>query len=256
MIITLAQVIVFLLIFSRLVGVIAFAPFFSDRRIIFSIKIAFLFWLSGLLIFIVPVPPLVPEKFIIVFMAVIVEFAIGVAIGFAADLLLSGIEFAGGLMDTQAGLSVASLLDPSSGINAALFQQFLKWTVVILFLLVDGHHMILSAAVNSFTILPIANPVNIAEGAWFLVSLGKDIFQVAVILAAPILLVIFIVDFSFGILNRVAEQINVFQLGFQIKPTVALIIFLAITPSLIGAIMRLMNVVMENLMHLLGVLKV
>ncbi len=256
MIITLEHIVVFLLIFARLAGVITLAPFFSDRRIMFSIKVALLFWLAGLLIFIVPLPAVTPEKLIIVFMATMIEFTIGVAIGFVADLLLSGIEFAGGLMDTQAGLSVASLLDPSSGINAALFQQFLKWIVLILFILLDGHHMILSATVNSFNILPIANPVNISDGAWYLVSLGKDIFQVAVILSAPILLVIFIVDFSFGILNRVAEQINVFQLGFQIKPIVALIIFLGIIPSLMGIIINLVEVVIENVLHLLGVLKI
>ena len=57
-------------------------------------------------------------------------------------------------------------------------------------------------------------------------------FEIGLKLASPIILVIFLVDFSFGILNKVAEQINIFQLGFQLKPTVSIIIFLGIAPGL------------------------
>jgi flagellar biosynthetic protein FliR len=252
MVITFDQVIVFFLVFARFAGVFTFAPFLSDRRIMVSAKVALLFWLSGMFIFSVPLPDGLPSALDIVFLSIMAEFMIGVAIGFTADLLLTGIEFAGGLMDAQAGLSVATLLDPSSGINAALFQQFLKWVVVLLFIILNGHHMILSAVASSFKLLPIASPIAFTKGAWFLISLGKDIFEVAVILAAPIILVVFIIDFSFGILNRVAEQINVFQLGFQIKPIISLVIFLGITPSLMTVISDLIEVVLKNILILFG----
>jgi flagellar biosynthetic protein FliR len=255
LIITFEQVIIFLLILSRFTGMMALAPFFSEKGLPVIIKVALLFWVSGLLIFIVPLPEVVPNELMLILIAVAMEFAVGAAIGFTADLLIAGVEFAGGLMDTQAGLSVAASLDPSSGINAAIFQKFLRRTVILLFLILDGHHMVLAVVVNSFHILPVAHPVNISKGALFLVSLGTDIFRAAVILSAPIILVIFVVDFSFGVLNRVAEQINVFQLGFQVKPLIGLIIFLAISPGLVSAIMGLIESVMENLVHLMGVLK-
>ncbi len=254
MVITLEQIIIFILILSRCTGMVIFAPVFSAKEINFVIRVALIIWVSGLLIFIVPLPSVIPTGSMMILVTLLIEFAIGAAIGFTADLLISGVEFAGGIMDTQAGLSVAAVLDPSSGINAAIFQQFLRKVVVLLFIILDGHHMVLSAIVNSFYLLPVASPVNMPEGALFLVSLGTDLFKLGVILSAPIILVIFIVDFSFGILNRVAEQINVFQLGFQIKPSIALIVFLAITPGLVSVISGLMESVMENLAHLMGAL--
>ena len=71
-------------------------------------------------------------------------------------------------------------------------------------------------------------------------------------LAAPIILVIFIVDFSFGILNKVAEQVNVFQLGFQVKPSVAIIIFLGISPNFGTILVDIIETVMDYLVTLLG----
>jgi len=252
MIVTFDQILVFVFVLSRLVGVFSLAPFFSNRQIFSLSKVALLIWMAGLLIFVLPLPVSMPQGSLSILIVLVMEFILGVAIGFTADLLISGIEFAGALMDTQAGLSVASLLDPSTGANAALFQLFLKWVSLLLFVMLDGHHMVLSAVTNSFQVLPIASPVNMSEGAWFLVSLGKDIFKVAVMLSAPILLVVFIVDFAFGMLNRVAEQINVFQLGFQLKPSVALIIFLAISPGMVNSIQGLIESVMENLVTLMG----
>ena len=63
---------------------------------------------------------------------------------------------------------------------------------------------------------------------------------------------IFIVDFSFGILNKVAEQVNVFQLGFQVKPTVAVIIFLGISPNFGSVLVEVIETVMDYLVNLLG----
>ena len=73
-------------------------------------------------------------------------------------------------------------------------------------------------------------------------------------MAAPIILVIFLVDFCFGILNKVAEQINVFQLGFQIKPIVSVLIFLGITPGVVFVVIRILEQIMDNIIKVLGLL--
>ena len=80
------------------------------------------------------------------------------------------------------------------------------------------------------------------------------LFKIGLNLAAPIILVIFIVDFSFGILNKVAEQINVFQLGFQIKPLVSAFIFLGITPGLVFIVIRVLETIMDHTIKVLGIM--
>ncbi len=252
MAITLDQIVVFFLVFSRFIGMIGTAPFFSDKQIMSMAKLALVFWTSGLLIFVVPLPETISQSPLSFVLLLVLEFLVGAFIGFTANLMVTALELAGALMDTQAGLSVASLLDPSTGRNAALFELFLKWVAIVIFIQVDGHHMVLSALNSSFTLLPVGVPVDFTLGSQYVLSLGTHLFLTGVKISAPILLVIFIVDFAFGVLNRVAEQINVFQLGFQIKPMVSIVIFLGIAPSLVQVILKLMEDVMASLVLLMA----
>jgi len=88
------------------------------------------------------------------------------------------------------------------------------------------------------------------------VSTGADIFMIGVQISAPIMLVVFMIDFGFGMLNKVAEQVNVFQLGFQIKPIVSLTVFLATVPGVMSAVYRIMDLLTGRLMKLLFYLAV
>lgn len=250
MIITFPQIMTFFLIVARFAGLMLTAPILSDKRIFMLAKISFVFWFAGLAIFVVPLPAHLPTTGITYVLATVVELFLGAMIGFIADILVTGIEFAGSLMDTQAGLSVSSMLDPGSGKQITLFSALLKWVSLMIFLAIDGHHMILTALYESFRLLPIGSPINLAEGCRHLFGLGTYIFFIGVQLAAPILLIVFLIDFGFGILNKVAEQINVFQLGFQIKPSACLFIFFAITPGLTGSIYRIMEGITEHLLKL------
>ena len=252
MIITFYQLSVFFLIFSRFSGMILIAPFFTLKSIFSLGKVGLTFWISSLVMFVVPLPQELPNNMMSYMFAVLIELAVGLIIGFTANMIMTAIEFAGTLMDTQAGLSSASVLDPTSGKNAALLELFMKYISILLFLLMNGHHMVLSAVFESFSIIPIGKAVDFTRGAEFIVTMGKELFLIGLRIASPIILVIFIVDFSFGILNKVAEQINVFQLGFQVKPSVSIIVFLGVSPGIGLLIMRILEMVMEYMVRLLG----
>ena len=246
----------FFLVFARIVGMFLTAPVFNQKDIFLLAKVILIFWFSVVLIHHVPMAKHPPDSAFTFVLAAIVEVLIGVLIGFTADILVTGIELAGSLMDTQAGLSVASVLDPSSGRTITLMSLMLKRTAFVIFLLIDGHHFVLSAVTQSFRLLPIGAPVNLGLGALEVVKAGTYIFFLAVQLSAPIILVVFIIDFGFGVLNRVAEQINVFQLGFQVKPTISLLIFMATAPGIVHSIVRIMESVTEQLLKVFHALQV
>ena len=111
--------------------------------------------------------------------------------------------------------------------------------------------MVLTTLVKSFEILPIGMTLHFTKASKMIVELGGELFKIGLIVSAPILLVIFIVDFAFGLLNKIAEQINVFQLGFQIKPSVSLLVFLAITPGLANTIYKIMEKLTEKTFEIL-----
>ena len=255
MIITLSQVGAFFLILARLAGLITNAPFFNRKQVFAMSKVAIIFWMGSLMIFVVPLPKTLPDSAMIYFFALVTEFMVGALLGVVADLILIAVEFGGAIMDTQAGLAVSALLNPTTGRTSTLISLMLEWTSIILFLQVDGHHMVLAAVNKSFTLLPIASPINFADAGLYFAELGTQLFAVALQLAAPILLVVFLIDFSFGMLSRVAPQVNVFQLGFQLKPTISLFIFLAIVPSILNSVVRLITMISEHTMKILFLLQ-
>ncbi|MFC1770774.1 flagellar biosynthetic protein FliR [Candidatus Margulisiibacteriota bacterium] len=251
MIITYTEVLVFFLIVARIMGLMLYAPIFANKSIFSLSKLPLVLWCPMLIIFSVPLATKLPETGVAYALAVFLEILLGAIIGFATDLLITGIEMAGTLMDTQAGLSVAALLDPSTGRQITIFSHMLKWVAVMIFFLMDGHHIVLSAFFQSYKVLPVGAPFNLSEGALYIVKQGTYLFYLAVQLASPILLVVFLVDFGFGMLNKVAQQVNVFQLGFQLKPSVSLIIFFAIIPGLSDNILRILRQVTDIIMRLL-----
>ncbi len=233
MIVSQEQIVTFFLIFVRIIAVLLLTPGFSGKQIFASGKIAFIFWLSLLLIFVVPLPIKLPGSPLLFFFAIIVEFLIGAMLGFITQLLIVGIEFGGSLMDTQAGLSVASLLDPSTGQTTSILSRLLREIAVLVFLIINGHHVVLGAMVQSFKAIPITSNFNIFEASKFITEVSVDLFIAGVQISAPILLVVFLIDFGFGLLSRVAPQVNVFQLGFQVKPIISIFVLLTILPGMV-----------------------
>jgi flagellar biosynthesis protein FliR len=251
MIISQDQVIIFFLIFARIIAVLLLSPGFSGKEIFSSGKIAFVFWVSLLLIFVVPLPLSVPGSPLLFFLALIVEFIIGALLGFITQLVITGIEFGGSLMDTQAGLSVASLLDPSTGQTTSILSKLLRLIAVLVFFIINGHHIILGTIVQSFKVLPVTSKLNIFKASRFVTEISVDIFLSALQISAPILLVVFLIDFGFGLLSKVAPQVNVFQLGFQIKPIISVLVLISIIPGMVEIVLYFLQKAAGDLLKVL-----
>ncbi|MBT6119866.1 flagellar biosynthetic protein FliR [bacterium] len=251
MVFTLTQLTAFFLVFGRLAGMVTVAPFFNKKQVFAMSKVTLIFWASTLLVFLVPLPITPPDTLITFVLALVVEVLIGVTIGFVSEAILVAIEFGGSLMDTQAGLSVASLLNPLTGRTSTLISLLLEWTSIMMFLQINGHHMVIAMVHKSFSLIPIGVIPNFSLAGKYIANLGTDLFGLALQLSVPILLIVFLVDFSFGMLSRVAPQVNVFQLGFQLKPTISLIIFLAIAPGMIQSIFIMLEDLTEHTIRVL-----
>jgi flagellar biosynthetic protein FliR len=255
MIVSQEQIIIFFLIFARIIAVLLLTPGFSGKEIFSSGKISFVIWLIFLLIFTIPLPVELPSTPLLFFLSLIVEFIIGSMIGFTTQLLIIGIELGGSLMDTQAGLSVASLLDPSTGQTTSILSRLLRQIAVLVFFLINGHHVVLGSIVQSFRAIPLTAKLNIFQASGYIVQISVDIFTAAVQIAAPILLVVFLIDFGFGLLSRVAPQVNVFQLGFQLKPIICLVVMVSVVPGMIDVIYTFLEKSASDLLRILYLIR-
>ena len=257
MIIPLDVIMVFFLILARITGIFIQAPVLSARSLPAFGKTALVIWISFILLYVVPLNQSLPTTMIGFVLALVLEAAVGYAIGFISNVLFLAVQSAGELMDTQMGLSVASALDPVFGAQISVIGRTTFMLALTVFLIFDGHHMILAALNQSFTVLPAGRVPNFASPDLMLqfISLGSSLWLTAVKLAAPIILLIFLTDFAFGIVSRVAPQVNVFQLGFQLKPVVGLFGISLIAPFLIRYMAKLIEVIGEELIKFLQFIK-
>ncbi|KAF0133330.1 MAG: flagellar biosynthetic protein FliR [Candidatus Saganbacteria bacterium] len=256
MIITLPQIEVFLLILARISGLFSTAPLFSARSIPSLGKTAIIIWITALMWFVIPVSNF-PSSTISFFLAVLTEATLGIILGFAVNIIFIAVQAAGELIDLQMGLSVAQSFDPIFGANISIVGRFILTMALTLFVIFNGHHMLLSIIHQSFRLIPLGGSINITSPKFLseIISLGTILWSIAIQLAGPIILIIFLSDFAFGIVSRVAPQVNVFMLGFQVKPALGLVGILFILPIMTKYIGGLLAVMAEEALKILGALR-
>jgi flagellar biosynthesis protein FliR len=253
MILSLAQIQVFFFIIARIGGVFIQAPVFSSRSFSAPAKVAFCVWVALVLWFVTPVTNSMPTSVLGFILVLIAEVAFGFAIGFIANIMFMAIQAAGEMIDMQMGLSVASALDPIFGAVISIIGRLVFFVALIVFLEFDGHHLVLSAFHQSFTALPAGQVGNFTS--YNLVSqmtgLGGALWLTAIKLAIPAILLIFLADFTFGIVSRVAPQVNVFMLGFQVKPVLGLFAISLTFPFLVRYVGNMVGTIGQEMLKLI-----
>jgi len=240
-----------MLIMARIGGLFTTMPIFDQRIIPRFVKTNLVILSSFLLWFVVPQnAELLPVDIFTLLLALFSEFLMGAIVGQVMGVVFISVEAAGGFMSSQMGLSVATIMDPATGKQSTIIINFFRLIMTTLFFVMDGHHFLLSVMFRSFDILPVLSPRNISLASEHLVLMGSMIFSIGIQLAAPVVLTIFLLDFSFGLVSRVAPQVNVFMLGFQMKPSLGSLILLMMTPLLVERVLYLITLMLEKLVEM------
>ena len=180
MIIPIEAILVVLLITARLIGMVMISPFFNNEKLFISpLKVAFLVFLAGLISVMIPLPDALPTTWLTLIIAVLLEIAIGYSVGFILQVLIAGIELAGFLIDTQAGISASSLFDPIRGDQVTIIASLYRRLAVLVLILLDGHHMMLLALRSTFEIIPLGMGHVLGRNYFgYIAELGSIIFEI------------------------------------------------------------------------------
>jgi flagellar biosynthetic protein FliR len=232
------HIVLFLLVFVRVTAVVAVAPFFSHGAVPAQVKVALAMFLSFLLQPMMEVTLSLGElQLPVLVLMVIKEAGVGLLIGFAATLIFAGVRSAGELMGFELGFSLANAFDPENAGQTQIVAQFLNLIMILVFLLLNGHHFVLQALRLSFDVVPLGGLVLRGAIAEQLISLTATVIVVAVKLAAPVIVAGFLVNVAMAILTRVAPQIHVFILSFPLRSGVGLLV-LALSGSLMVVVFK------------------
>lgn len=256
MVLTLPQVEVFMMVLARTAGIFLLAPVFNTRTFPTLGKIALIIWISVVLWFVVPVSPALPDGMLPFALLLIKELLTGAIIAFICHVLFSAVQSAGDIIDLQMGMSIATALDPSTGMVTTIVGKLTYYIAITVFLILNGHHMVLAAVNQSFRAIPVGAPIVFDQNIVLqMISVSSNMFLIAVQLASPALLLIFLSDFAFGIVSRVAPQVNVFMLGFQVKPTLGLLAILFSLPLLISNISVIIGQMTQEIIRTFSIIK-
>jgi len=206
----------FLLAFFRLGGMLAWAPVFGHR----SVPVPHRAGLAALLALVLT--PLLtgssrgPDDTLGWTLAVAGEVLVGLAIGFVASLVVAAAELAGELIGFQMGLGLAAVFDPSTGEQAGVVARFYQILALLLFLAVNGHHLLIRAVALSFQRI---GPGTVLEPAVTggIAGLGGKLLQSGVALAAPVVGILLVLNVALALLSRAAPQANVFMVGLPLS---------------------------------------
>jgi len=162
------------------------------------------------------------------------EALLGAALGFFFGLFLWAFEAAGEVIDTAVGTSMAMIHDPISDNEVTLFGEFLSRWANYLFMTSGGLLIISGVLLDSYAFWPVGVPL--PELNFASVRLFEDeftrFFTLMLMLAAPFVVIVFLVDMTMGLVNRFAQQLNVLFLSISIKSVISIFILMMLLPSL------------------------
>lgn len=246
-----AQFLVFIMLFARVTALIVVAPMFGNQTIPVQLKVAL-----GLFLAFVMYPlaagtaPVISAELLPLVMMATKEVIVGLVLGFATGLLFAGVRFGGELISMDIGLSMASMFDPESNTQASVISEFMYLAMLMIFLLLNGHHFVLEALQLSYAAVPIGAFSVSGEVTQMLIRLAGHAFVIAVKIAAPIMVAMFLINIALSILARVMPQMNIFALAFPVKIGAGLFAIVTAVPLLVLVFKKLLTEFESNILEL------
>lgn len=180
------------------------------------------------------------------------ELAIGIAMGFAVQLVFDAIALGGQVVAMSMGLGFAVFLDRTRGVNIPVLGQFFLMLGMLIFLSLDGHLALIEMLAGSFELLPIAAGGLTRAAVSELLTWSAQVFIVAVKIALPAVTALLVVNLSFGVMSRAAPTLNLFAVGFPVAMLLGFVVIFLSMGSLTENVSLLLEDVFTMLPQLLS----
>ena len=225
---------VFVLALARVGGLFMLAPILGSRVAPVRVRAAVMFFVAITMLPAIPADAAtaLPRDAgpIRIVAALALEIGIGVTIGLVAQFVFGGVQMAGQLAGIKMGIGLSNLIDPQTQEHITSLAQWQNLMALLVFLAIDGHHSLIRAVAESFTLVPIAGGFPAVEGLGRVLVLGGGIFVIALRVAAPVLVVLLLVSGAMGVLAKAIPQLNVFIVSFPLNVGVGLFMLTASQP--------------------------
>lgn len=173
------------------------------------------------------------------------EILTGLIFGLIVDTSFKIIIMAGSLLDLHIGLSMVNIIDPNSKVNTTLNGNLLHSIAMMIFFIVDGHHLLIKSLIESFNLLSLGRSIIFGETLMALIGIIIEYFIIGLKIAIPIVLIIILTDLCMGLISRAVPQINVMILGMPVKMLVGMIAISLALPLIVKIIISNISYIPE-----------
>lgn len=214
----------FLLVLVRVASFVYVAPFFSMKNTPANVRIALSFFTAILLYqALTPAEGIAYSSMIEYTVIVIKEAIVGLLIGFAANICISIVNFAGSIADMETGLSMVTLMDPTTQQNTSITGVLYQYILMFMMIVTGMYRYLFGALADTFVLIPVNGAV-FDSGALLnsVIEFMGDYVIIGFRIVLPIFCSILMLNAVLGILAKVSPQMNMFAVGIQLKILVGL----------------------------------
>ncbi len=218
--------------FVRIGMMVTIAPVFGGNLVPVRIKLLFTLLLTWVMLPLIPPVPAIDPLSAASVLITIQQMIIGLAIGFALQLVFAALIVGGQTIAMGMGLGFASMVDPQNGVQVPVIGQYYVVLATLLFLAMNGHLALIGILADSFQSLPIGGGGLGREYYREIAHWGTRLFASGLLVALPAVTAILLVNLAFGVVSRAAPQLNIFGVGFPVTLTLGFIVILVTLPGL------------------------
>src|SRR5690606_21193726 len=174
----------------------------------------------------VPVPEQLPDTTWQLALGIGGEIMFGLAMGMVLSLIFIAAQWAGDIIGQQMGLNLSEVFDPQFGAQGSVVSEMYFMLMLVMFLVLNGHHAVLSGLRDSFEHLPLLSIAVSPDVFEIVIGLLASSTSLAVQLAAPMLLTMLVVDLVLGVLGKTMPQFNLMTAGLSLRSAIGMVLLI------------------------------
>jgi len=217
------------------------APIFSSRQTPARLRIGLTLLLTFMMIPLIPPPPVVelfsPDALLIALQQVL----IGLSMGFILQMVFGALVFGGQTLAYSMGLGFASMMDPQNGVQVPVIAQYYILLATLLFLISNGHLILIDILAQSFHTLPVAVDGLTQSSLLEVIGWGSRMFVGGLLIALPAIAALLLVNLGMGIITRAAPQLNIFAVGFPMTMLIGFFLMWVSLPNVLATFSDLLG---------------
>ncbi len=243
----------FVLTAARVAGVVVTAPMFSAATIPSLVRVALV---AILAVAIMPGLPLVGGGLgLLLGAGLLLQFLIGLLLGSVVTIVMSAFSVAGQAITYQLGVGLAAFANPAVVGASSVLAEWFTLLALLVYVILRGPELVVVALSDSFKAMPLSATALAPAAPLFVVGLFRSALEVALLIAAPMMVAGLVSDLTIGIVSRAFPQINAFFMSLPVKFGLVLLVMLAVMPLFYAIVPNVLARAYTDLSHLLVLLE-